>query len=200
LFVLLLFALLLLCLLGGAVLALVWYVRRSKENRPNLGRAVAIPFGCAALPIVGLILLGLTGNLFQKSDEALAEELFGYSTTLTRDRMLFDDFGSGRSREIYMRAEMSDAERKKLLSIPNAVESELALEDFEARGASKGFMWWVKNDPEDRNYCASALIRDAHGFNGWQEFHWAECLDAGTNFPQSSNAGQVYVIASDRTD
>jgi hypothetical protein len=189
--------LLLFCLLGGAVLALVWYLSRGKENRPHLGKVFTIPFGCAAIPILGLILLGTIGNLLQKSDEALAEEVFGYPTTLTADRTLFDDFSSGRTREIYMRAEMSDAERKKLLSIPNAVESEWALKDFEARGASKGFIWWVETDPADQNYCASARIRDAHGFNGWEEFRFAECLATGTQSPQSLN---VYVIASYRAN
>ncbi len=199
-FGLFLFPLLLLCLLGGVVLAGVRYLSRGKENRPSLAEFFAIPVGCAAIPIVGLVLLAIVGNLLQKSDEALAEEVFGYPTTLTDDRTLFDDFGSGRNREIYMRADMTEAERKRLLSIPTAVESEFTLAHFEARGAGKGFSWWVETHPEDWNYCESARIRDAHGYNGWVEFRFAECLEAGTKFPQSSNKGKVYVIASDRRD
>ncbi len=197
-FGLFLLPLLLLCLAGGVVFAAVWYFSRGKENRPNLAKVLAIPVGCVAIPIMSLVLLALVGNLLQKSDEALAEEVFGHATPLTEDRMLFDDFGSGRNREIYMRAEMTDAERKTLLSIANAVESDFTLAAFEARGASKGFMWWVSTDPKDINYCKSARIRNAHGFNGWEEFRFAECLEAGTEFPQSSNKGEVYLVASYR--
>lgn len=195
-----LFPLLLLCLLGSVVVAIIWYFRGGRENRPKLAKLFAIPAGCVAIPLLSLLLLAMVGNLLQKSDEALAEEVFGHPTTLTDDRMLFDDFGSGRSREIYMRVEMTEAERKRLLSIPNAVESDFTLADFEARGAGKGFSWWVRTDPEDWNYCASARIRDAPGHNGWEEFRFAECLEAGTKFPQSSNKGKIHVIASYRRD
>lgn len=192
--------LLFLCLIGGVGLAVVWYFSRGKGNRPSLAALLAIPLGCVTIPVVGVVLLVVAGNMLQKSDEALAEEVFGRSTSLTDGRMLFDDFGSGRGREIYMRAEMTDAEREELLLIGNAVESDFSLAAFASRGARKDLMWWVSTDPEDINYCASARIRDAHGFNGWTEFRFAECLEAGTVFPQSSNKGAVYVVASHRTD
>lgn len=54
-FGLFLFPLLVLCLLVGVVLGVVWYFSRGKENRPNPAKLFAIPFGCAAMPIVGLI-------------------------------------------------------------------------------------------------------------------------------------------------
>lgn len=139
-------------------------------------------------------------NLLQKSDEALAEEIFGAPTTLTDDRTLFDDFGRGENREIYMRAEMTDAERRRLLSIPDAVESDLTLTQFQARGGSKGFSWWFRTRPGDSDYCASARIRDAHGYNNWVEFRFAECLESETEFPQSEDKRDVYVIASNRQD
>lgn len=190
--------LLLLCFVVGVGSAVIWYYGSKEEKRPRLAKVVALPLGCVALPVAGVVLLAFAGNLLQKSDEALAEEILGYPTTLTDDRMLFDDFGRGASREIYMRAEMTEAERNRLLSIPNAVPSEWTLVQFEARGAVKGFMWWVQTAPGSFNYCASARIRDAHGYNGWQEFRFAECLNAGTEFPQSLNKGYIYVIASGR--
>jgi hypothetical protein len=192
----LLFPLLLLSLLTGAIGGAVWYFSRDKGSRPSLVKVMAIPLGCTAIPVGGLILLVIVGYLLQKSDEALAEEVFGYPTTLTDDQMLFDDFGSGQEREIYMRAEMTEAERARLLPISDAVKSEYALAALEARGAARGFMWWVSSDPNDHNFCRSVRIHDAHGFNGWKEFRFAECLDAGTEFPQATNKGKVYVIAA----
>ncbi|GAA0635101.1 hypothetical protein GCM10009101_02020 [Brevundimonas lenta] len=191
------------CLIVGVVIAAIWYFSRGKGNRPNLLAVLAVPVGCIAMPIVGVVLVGgllfVVGTLVQKSDEALAEEVFGHPTTLTGDRMLFDDFGRGRDREIYMRAEMTAAEREELLSIAGAVESEYALISFAARGDRKGFTWWVSTAPGDINYCESARITDAHGFNGWTEFRIAECRDAGVASPLSSN-GYVYVVASGRRD
>ena len=199
-FAFLLIPVMFICLIVGVVIAVVWYFGSGKGNRPNHAVVLAIPFGCVTIPVVGVVLLTVTANLLQKSDDALAEEVFGRPTTLTDDRMLFDDFGRGQDREVYMRAEMTDAEREDLLSIADAVESDFPLASFVSRGARKGFTWWVSTDPGDINYCASARIRDAHGFNGWTEFRFAECLEAGTEFPQSSNKGDVYVVASRRND
>ena len=109
--------------------------------------------------------------------------------------MLFDDFGSGGDREIFMRAEPTDAERKKLLAIPRLVESSFTLDQFIARGTQHGFTWWISADD-----CKSVRILDAHGFRGWMDFRIAVCLAAGTEFPASTNVGNVYVIASHRRE
>jgi hypothetical protein len=140
------------------------------------------------------------GNLLQSSDTELYEEIFGYRPTITEDRMLFDDFGSGRNREIFMRAEPNAAERAKMFAIPGAVESDFGLDDFASRGQSYGFMWWLSGGDMTQGYCKSARILDAHGFRGWTEFRIAECLDAGSEFPASATKGNVYVIASGRND
>ena len=145
-------------------------------------------------------MLAVIGNLIQSSDTELYVEIFGYRPTITEDRMLFDDFGSGSDREIFMRAEPTNAERKRLLSIPNAVQSGFTLDQFIAQGASHGFSWWISSSDPYGDFCKSARILDAHGFRGWVEFRIAECLDAGTEFPASANKGKVYVIASGRTD
>jgi hypothetical protein len=193
------FPLLVMLFLGGAAAGLAWFLGSGRGNRPNAAAVIALPFGCVAVPIVGFVLLAVIGNLIRSSDTELYEEVFGYRPTISEDRMLFDDFGSGPSREIFMRAEPTDAERKRLFAIPNAAKSDFTLEDFIARGAAHGFSWWLSGDGLSGGDCKSARILDAHGFRGWVEFRVAECLDAGTEFPASEGNRKVYVIASGRT-
>jgi hypothetical protein len=194
------FPLLVLLFVGGSAVGLAWFLGSREGRRPRVAAAIAIPFGCVAIPVVGLVLLAVVANLLQSSDTELYEEVFGYRPTIAEDRMLFDDFGSGQGREIFMRAEPTDAERNRLFSIPDAVESDFTLDDFIARGESHGFGWWLSGSGMSGGFCRSARILDAHGFRGWVEFRVAECLDAGTEFPASAGKGMVYVIASGRTD
>lgn len=194
------FPLLVTLFVGGSAASLAWFLGSRKGQRPKVAALIALPFGCVAIPVVGFVMLAVVGNLIQSSDTELYEEVFGYRPTITEDRMLFDDFGSGRDREIFMRAEPTDAERKRLFSIPNAVESDFALDHFAARGASHGFSWWLSGSDMFGGSCKSARILDAHGFRGWVEFRVADCLDAGSEFPASAGKGKVYVIASGRTD
>jgi hypothetical protein len=186
--------------LVGSAVGLVWFLTSSKERRPGIAAVAAIPIGFVAVPVIGLALLAVVGGASQKSDTQLYEEIFGHRPTITEDRMLLNDSGRGGSRAIYMRAEPSKRERTRLLNISGANDSDFTLSRFAARGASEGFSWWVSAEPSDRNYCKSARIMDAHGFNGWREFRVAECVEAGTEFPASSNVGSVYVIASGRSD
>lgn len=194
------FPLLVMLFVGGSAVGLAWFVGSRKSQSPNIAAILAIPVGCVAIPVVGFVMLVVIGNLIQSSDIELYEEIFGYRPTVTDDRMLFDDFGSGRDREIFMRAEPTDTERKRLLSIPNAAESALTLDQFIARGASHGFTWWLSSSDMNDGFCKSARILDAHHYRGWVEFRVAECLDAGSKFPASAAQGNVYVIASGRID
>ncbi|HYD36031.1 MAG TPA: hypothetical protein VEA60_00340, partial [Allosphingosinicella sp.] len=184
----------------GSAAGLAWFISGRKDRRPRLAAILAIPFGCVALPFVAFVLLAIVSNLLQSSDTELYEEVFGYRPTIAEDRMLFDDFGSGRSREIFMRAEPDAAERNRLFAIPGAVLSDFTLDDFIARGDSHGFSWWLSRDDMAGGFCKSARILHAHGFRGWVEFRVAECVDAGTEFPASANQGKVYVIASGRIE
>jgi hypothetical protein len=196
---LLLFGLLAMSLVVGSAAALAWFFGSRKGRRPKVATLIAIPLGCVAIPIAGLLVLALVGTLTQSSDAELYEELFGYRPTIREDRLLFDDFGSGGERRIFMRAEPTDAERLRLLALPGARVSDFTLDQFIARGESHGFSWWLSSSDMFGGYCKSARILDAHGFRGWAEFRIAECLDAGTEFPASANKGRVYVIASGRT-
>lgn len=193
-----LFPLLVILLVGEIAAGLAWFSARRNGQRPHLAAVLAIPLGCVAIPVVGFIMLAVAGSLIHSSDTELYEEVFGYRPTITEDRMLFDDFGSGSEREIFMRAEPRGAERSRLLSISNAVMSDLTLDQFIERASSRGFSWWLSSSDMSVGFCKSARILDAHGFRGWAEFRIAECLDAGTEFPASANEGIVYVIASRR--
>ena len=194
------FPLVVLLFIVGVAVGLVWYFTGRKDGPARIVVAAAFPFGCAAMPIIGLTLLAAASSALQTSDVQLYEEVFGYRPTITEDRMLFDDFGSGRDREIFMHAEPNDAEHKKLMAIPGLVESEYTLDLFIARGAQHGFGWWMEADSVDFGYCKSARILDAPGFHGWREFRVAECLDAGNEFPASTNVHNVYVVAYGRMD
>jgi hypothetical protein len=184
------FPLVALSFLIGAAVGLVWLFSRRKKRISSVAGAVALPFGCAAMPVAGLALLGAIGSALQKSDTQLYEEIFGYRPTITDDRMLFDDFGSGRGREIFMRAEPTDTERAKLLKIPGLVDSNYTFDQFVSRGTQHGFTWWMS--PES---CETARIFDAPGFRGWLDFRVAECLNADTEFWEPS---YIYVVASGR--
>lgn len=179
----------------GIAIALVWVLASPKQKRPRIIAVVALPFGCAMIPVVGLMATVLLASLFQKSDLELYQEIFGEGTTASEQSMLFDEFGRGRTREIYMRIYPNGAEREYLLSLPNSNPSEATLDQFIARGTQHGFTWWISSDPHRAGYCKSARLLDADGFRGWEQLRIAECLDAGEDFPASANSGQIHVIA-----
>jgi hypothetical protein len=183
----------------GSLFAFVvlFILNRKREPRPKITRLIAVAITCAATPFVCLILMVAISNLLQKSDTQLYEEIFGYRSKITEDRMLFNDSGSGRDREIFMRAQPTDAERKTLLAIPGLVKSQLTPDQFSARG-KQHFSWWVSAKASDYEYCKSLQIYDAHGFKGWAKLYIAECVDAGDTFPASTNLGEFHVIASHR--
>jgi heme A synthase len=187
----------------GLAVAVLWYLLRAfAGKRPKIpvavAVAVAVPFGCAALPIIALTLVAAVGALFQKSDAQLYEEVFGHEPALGEDRMLFDDFGNGADRQIYMRAEPTGAEREKMLAMLPLRASALTLDEFAALGARHGFTWWISSDPQSDHRCKSARIREPPGFRGWREFRVAECLDGGPDFPADMSMRYVYVAASGR--
>lgn len=183
----------------GAATGLLWFFVSPKQKRPSLIVVVALPFVCAAAPVLGLIAVSLLVSAFQKSDLQLYQEIFGTGTTVPEQSMLFDEFGRGRSREIYMRIYPDGAEREFLLGLPGATTSETTLEQFMSQGDQHGFTWWISSDPGHPDYCASARILEADGYRGWRELRVAECLDAGEP-PLSSSYGEIYVIARHRSE
>ena len=184
--------------LTGVVVALVWYFASPKGRRPRIGVALAVPLGCVSVPVIGVALLAAFGSLTKSSDTDLFEEMFGYRPTITEDRMLFDDFGGGENREIWLRVETNDRERARLLAIPGLAASDLTLDQFIALGNRHGFMWWVSSNLHDPEYCRTARILDAPGYRGWAEFRIARCTDAGDGPFAAARADIMYVVASGR--
>lgn len=189
---------------AGLVVGLLWFFLSPKQSRPRLAMVAAIPFGCVLMPVVCLVLLVALAALderFQKSDFELYQEIFGSGTTVRDQSMLFDEFGHGRSREIYMRIYPDGHEREKLFSVPGLKPSETSLADFIARGSEHGFTWWPSSDPDSREYCQPGRVLEADGFRGWREFRLTECIDqGGTYFPEYTNGSRIYVIARHRID
>ena len=186
---------------SGVLFVTISHFSRSEHRHRNAAIAASLPLGCAALPIVTMILLAMLGTSLQESDADLYEEMFGYRPGISEDRMLSDDFGSGMSREIYMRIEPTTAERQRLLRIPGLTRSPMSIDQFAARGTQNGFSWWISTDIGRRHwfdYCRSARIYEAHGFRGWVEFRIAECTDDGSDFPRPAGTGMIYIVASRR--
>jgi len=173
-------------------------------GNPKRGRSLIRSVGAAALIGAGLPILAVTASLivgpaFQKSDVELYREIFGYHTTMVEQDMLFDDFGHGTNREIFMRAYPDEEQRQRMLSIPGLTPSNVTISQFAALGDEHGFMWWIEVTPNGGgNYCRSARILEAHGFERWRKLLVAECLDGGGEFPASANAGKFFVVASGR--
>lgn len=184
----------------GAATGLLWFFVGPKQKRPNLIVVVAVPFVCAAAPVLGLIAVSLLVSAFQKSDLQLYQEIFGTGTTVPEQSMLFDEFGRGRSREIYMRIYPDGAESEFLRNLPGSTASEITLEQFVSRGDAHGFTWWISSNPDRPGYCASARILEADGFRRWRELRIAECLDAGQDSLTTSDLGEIYVIARYRSE
>lgn len=180
-------------LLAGAIVlsVLVWGRPRAERRRSAIAAC-----GCIAIPTAAIALLALLTCLWRESDAQLYEEIFGYRPQITEDRMLFDDFGSGSERQIYMRAEPSTAERKRLMAIPRSAVASFTLDDFISDGVRRGFIWWISQDRQDRNFCDAFRLFDASGSNGWSRLWIVECVRGGAEFPASANAGLIYVIAS----
>lgn len=160
-------------IVGGVIGFGALIVRRRQSgrwlDRRGLTLLVGAPLGCAMLPIVAVLtLIGLNG-VMQTSDAELYREIFGDAPTISDDRMLFDDFGSGRARAIYMRAEPSAEERARMLATPGLRRSAITVAVFESAGIARGFSWW-----EVRS-CPDAAVHEANGFRGWRQFTLLDC-------------------------
>lgn len=179
----------------GAAVAFSKFIIGPKGTGPRMITIAAISIGLAAAPIVTYLAPVVFASWFQKSDLELYQEIFDSGTTVPPERIIFDEFGHGPSREIYMRIYPDAAEREALASLPGLKPSSSTLDEFIARGNQHGFMWWLSSDPNFGDYCQSARIREADGFRGWRQLRVAECY--GEDGVRDS---KVYVIAWHRAD
>lgn len=149
-----------------AVVIVVAIIRRPKSVAAWVALTIA-PFGCAALPILAILALSASSALFQKSDAKLFEEIYGFIPEMREDQMLSDDFGIWSNRSIYMKLEATPHDRKRILDVaPNV--STLSKEQFAARGAAEGFIWWDIA-------CEKPDIYDADGYREWQTLTVYDC-------------------------
>lgn len=180
-------------LIASAILAII-YRKSLAQKWPIL---VALPFGCMAAPVIALIALASISWLLQKSDRALYEEIFGQSTTISEDRLLTDDFGWWGDREIYMRAEVSPPERKRILAMPGLKPSDLTLDQVILAASQHQFSWWIEPyGLSEYNMCPAARIYEAPGFNDWSDFIVAECtMPPNHTYMQLGGTDFIYIIA-----
>ena len=192
------FPLVALLFLGGLALAAALVVWRKPRSARGWVMLAALPVALPAIPVIGLFGLGALASAFAPTDAELFEELYGRTTTLRADQMLFDEFYSGEQRELWFRAEPDSAQRDEVLAIPGLQPSSLTPEDFAALGGGHGFSWWF--EPADSplgSACLKAQISHADKALGWQEIVVAECLEhAPFGTPQPTNL--VYVMARGR--
>ncbi len=181
------------CFLAGMTIAAV-LLRLGKLRSPRsaLG-AVALPFGCAALPVLSLSLLSLGASAFAPGSTALYTQLFGAEPAAAPSpgRMLSDAFGDGSTREIFLRIDPAPAERARLMALPGLTRAAMTPEDFALRGTRHGLDgWWMR--PASPGVmsrlpgtdCLSPKIYQADGFNGWHELRLALCeADRGDTAP-----------------
>ena len=158
----------LLCMIfiGVAFLSLVaGVIWRPKRPAQWLG-LVALPFGCAALPVLALMLLVGLNALLQKSDAALCEEVWGFIPDMREDQMLSDDFGMWSNRWIYMRMEPSARDRQRLIDVtrPSSVTSI----QYDVMGEGRQFSWWNTD-------CAAPILREADGYRDWRMLVVLDC-------------------------
>jgi hypothetical protein len=172
-------------LVGMTIGAVLLRLGRLRSPRAALA-AVALPFGFAALPVLALALLSLAASLFAPDDHVLYAELFGSSSlpgpVPDRERMLFDAFGEGPTREVLLRLDATPAERDRLLALPGLTPAAMTPDDFALRGTRHGLDgWWMRPaSPGVVNRapgtdCLSPTIYQADGFNGWRELRLARC-------------------------
>jgi hypothetical protein len=184
-------------LMVGLVAAVIYGVIYRKSLRTKWPMLIALPLGCTVAPIMALIALVGINWLVQKSDRALYEEIFGQATTISEDRLLTDDFGWWGDREIYMRAEVTPGERRKILATPGLRPSDLTLDQVVLAASEHQFSWWIEPYGfSEFNRCPAARIYEAPGFNDWSDFVVAECtMPPNHTYTQLGGTDFIYIIA-----
>jgi|688.fasta_scaffold977868_2 hypothetical protein len=168
------FPLVTLIFLGGLVVAVIYAViARPKKGRTWLA-LIAIPSGCALLPIIAVMLLAGLGTVLQKSDARLFEEIYGFIPEMREDQMLSDDFGTWSNRSVYMRLEATPNDRKRILDLAPR-RSGLTADQFAVRGTVEGFTWWD-------TVCYKPAIYNADGYRGWQTLTVYDCPERQVMF------------------
>ena len=161
------FPLVVLIFVGVLIAAIAFaIIVRPKRKKVWIALATA-PFGCAAMPIAGLMFLGVVAAVLQKNDARLFQEVYGFIPEMNDSQMLSDDFGTWSDRAIYMRLEPTPHDRQRILDVAPD-RSDLSSEQVAALGNDKGFLWW---DTE----CKKPAIYDASGYREWRDLIVYDC-------------------------
>lgn len=159
---------------GMVVVALLIAVIRRPRQPWQWASLFALPFGCAALPVLALMLLAGASALLQEDDASLFREVWGFAPDMREDQMLSDDFGGASDRWIYMRMEPSAHDRQRILAAAPR-RSDVTAEQFQHHEQTHGFIWWDTQ-------CAAPDIRDGAGYRGWRQLTVYDCPEAHRMF------------------
>jgi hypothetical protein len=158
----------------GVLVVVVAILLFKRPKKPSIWLALlAAPFGCALLPIIGLLFLSVVVDLLQKSDRGLFNEIYGFNPEMGEGQMLSDDFGIWSDRSIYMRLQATPHDRERILAV--ADRSFMATEEFEQLGHARQFSWWDTN-------CDQPKLFEANGYREWKTLTIYDCLERQTMF------------------
>ena len=174
-----------------------------KKMRQKWKAVLAVPAGCLSVIVLGglslLLLLYVFGER-QDQDRQTYAEIFGYMPAIGDDRMLSNKSGSGANREIFLRAEVTVNEKRRILNIDGVKTSERTMQSVIEAGTAKQFGWWLEADPfTDDHACTAGKFYSLADFNGWTELVLIECpKPADHMFMQLGHTDFVYVMARGR--
>ncbi len=180
---------------GAAVL-----VRLGRVRSPlTVAGALALPFGCAVLPLFALALASVAVPAFASGETALYHELLGEEPPREGGLVLLDDSGTGPRRLILARIDAPAPERARLLRTAGLSPSTMPAARFEDEGLRRGLRaWWMAAyapgtpRPLLGRPCLAPRILAADGFQGWARFRIAACA------PSPDGAGTVFIAAHGR--
>jgi hypothetical protein len=185
-------------LVGMTIAAVLLRLSKLRSPRTALA-AAALPFGCAALPVLALAVLSLAASAFAPDDRVLHAELLGPGPIPDADRMLFDAFGKGPKREVLLRLDATSTERARLMALPGLVRAPMTPVAFANRGKRHRLdSWWMRPVAAGTGArspftdCLAPTIYAADGYNGWHELRLAFCA------ADSGNTSTVFVAARGR--
>lgn len=181
------------------VLVLVIILMTSGVIKSRRGRVAAMgaPFGCALLPVLGLIVLTGLAPWFSKQDVDHYAEIFGPSPTAANDRLLTNELFSGDRHDVWLRAEMTDDGLRHMLKLPGLRPDADAAVLVRTSGATRGLSGWWMGDQYD--LCENAKGYSARNTGQWEAVMLVVCPRPDDHiFGQLGPTDMVYVVASQR--
>ncbi len=188
-------------ILGFIVASIIAFFSKGGFKK-NWRKFMLIPFGCTGVVILITAVIALFSWLLiepQDADQNRYQEIFGYSSTITNDRMLSNHQGTGQDRLIYMRAEVSETERDEILSIMGLQSSSKTVNDIVTSGKEEGFSWWLRGTTASET-CINGTVKDISNYNRWSSIVILYCpQDEKHTHYKVGRTDYIYIIARGRT-